>query len=140
MSQVIFVFGSNEAGKHGAGSAAHAYAYWGAVWGQGKGRHGDSYALPTKDIGLRPLALGAIRRHVDVFMDYAWKRQDLTFHIVEVGCGLAGYEAAQIAPLFAQSPPKNCEFSPRFAAILQGGMSMHSDALVDGWKKWSAQR
>ena len=48
----IFVFGSNPEGRHGAGSAKIAMNYWGAVYGQGEGLQGRSYALPTTE--LRP--------------------------------------------------------------------------------------
>lgn len=43
----IFVFGSNLAGSHGGGTARLAYSRFGAVWGQGVGLQGRSYAIPT---------------------------------------------------------------------------------------------
>jgi hypothetical protein len=48
----IFVFGSNPEGRHGAGSAAAARKFFGAIYGQGEGLQGSSYALPTTE--LRP--------------------------------------------------------------------------------------
>lgn len=42
----IFVFGSNLAGVHG-GAARFAYERFGAVWGEGIGLHGQTYAIPT---------------------------------------------------------------------------------------------
>ena len=41
----IFVFGSNLAGAHGGGAARLAYQRFGAVWGQGVGLQGQSYAI-----------------------------------------------------------------------------------------------
>ena len=41
----IFVFGSNLAGMHGGGAARLAYQRFGAVWGQGVGLQGQSYAI-----------------------------------------------------------------------------------------------
>lgn len=43
----IFVFGSNLRGWHQGGAAKHAQRYFGAVWGQGEGLQGQSYAIPT---------------------------------------------------------------------------------------------
>ena len=45
----IFVFGSNLAGAHGGGAARLAYNRFGAVWGEGVGLHGQTYAIPTMD-------------------------------------------------------------------------------------------
>ena len=49
MSKPIFVFGSNEAGRHGKGAALAAKLQYGAVYGVGRGRTGNAYAIPTKD-------------------------------------------------------------------------------------------
>ena len=43
----IFVFGSNEARRHGKGAAKFALNQRGAVYGQGHGLQGQSYAIPT---------------------------------------------------------------------------------------------
>ena len=43
----VFVFGSNLAGFHGGGAAHIAHAKFGAIWGQGVGMQGQSYAIPT---------------------------------------------------------------------------------------------
>ena len=47
---VIFVFGSNPEGRHGAGSAKVAVEQFGAVYGQGEGLQGSAYALPTTEL------------------------------------------------------------------------------------------
>ena len=49
----IFVFGSNLAGAHGGGSARIAYDKFGAVWGNGVGIQGQSYAIPTCKVGWK---------------------------------------------------------------------------------------
>lgn len=46
----IFVFGSNPEGHHGAGSANVALRKFGAIYGQGEGLQGSSYALPTTEL------------------------------------------------------------------------------------------
>lgn len=45
----VFVFGSNPSGRHGAG-AAKAAMNFGAVYGKGRGLHGRTYALITKNL------------------------------------------------------------------------------------------
>jgi hypothetical protein len=104
----IFVFGSNLAGRHGAGSALEARANHGAVLGVGIGRTGNAYAIPTKDNYLRVLPLSEIKIHVENFIDYAKKMPDSTFEVVKIGCGLAGYREDQIKPFFIAAP-KNCK-------------------------------
>lgn len=44
----VFVFGSNQAGRHGKGAALEAVRKWGAIYGQGWGRQGDSYAMSVR--------------------------------------------------------------------------------------------
>ena len=61
----IFVFGSNLAGRHGAGSAKEAVAKYGAIYGCGEGLQGESYGIPTKDKQLRILPLAVIEQSVD---------------------------------------------------------------------------
>lgn len=102
---IIFVFGSNEAGIHGAGSAKEARLNHGAVYGQGIGLQGRSYAIPTKDRSLAVLSLDAIERHVWTFVKFAINHPEMTFNVVKIGCGLAGYTEEQIAPMFRGAPP-----------------------------------
>lgn len=45
----IFVFGSNPEGRHGAGAAKVAILF-GAKYGKGRGLHGQTYALITKNL------------------------------------------------------------------------------------------
>lgn len=96
----IFVFGSNLGGYHGGGSAAHAHRHLGAKWGVGVGRTGDCYAIPTKSRNLRRLPLRTIATYVTGFLQYAAAHPELTFKVVAIGCGLAGFTPTQIAPMF----------------------------------------
>lgn len=114
---LIFVFGSNLAGRHGKGAALAAVHHHGAVRGVGEGLQGRSYAIPTKDSSLRPLPLEQIEEHVNTFIQFAYQHPHWRFNITAVGCGLAGYEPAHIAPLFA-NVPANCELPPSFLAVL----------------------
>lgn len=107
-SNAIFVFGSNLAGRHGKGAALVARIQYGAQRGVGEGLCGRSYAIPTKDERLRPLLRRGVACCVARFVLFALGRPDLTFVVTRVGCGLAGYTDAEIAPLFAAAPT-NCE-------------------------------
>lgn len=101
----IFVFGSNEAGRHGKGAALYARRHLGAVYGQGEGLQGTSYAIPTKDAHLRTLPLDCIGPYVLRFLAFARTHPELAFHLTPIGCGLAGYTPRQIAPMFTDCPP-----------------------------------
>lgn len=101
----IFCFGSNRAGKHGKGAALYARQHHGAIYGQGEGLQGTSYAIPTKDASIKTLPLDVIRLHVSRFLNCARNiRPDLTFRLTPIGCGLAGYKPEQIAPMFRDAP------------------------------------
>lgn len=91
----VFVFGSNLRGAHGGGAAAAAVRYFGAIWGQGVGMQGQSYAIPTMHGGVE-----AIKPYVDEFIEYARQHPELTFLVTRIGCGIAGFKDEQMAPLF----------------------------------------
>ena len=92
----IFVFGSNLAGMHGGGAARIACERFGAVWGQGVGLQGQCYAIPTMQGGVE-----TIKPYVDEFIAFAAAHPELRFLVTRIGCGIAGFTAAEIAPLFA---------------------------------------
>lgn len=91
----VFVFGSNLGGSHGGGAARIAYERFGAVWGQGIGLWGQTYAIPTMQGGEE-----TIKPYVDDFIRFAGERKDLIFYVTRIGCGIAGFKDEQIAPLF----------------------------------------
>lgn len=125
MTEFVMVFGSNEAGRHGKGAAKRAFERYGAQYGVGEGHVGNSYAIPTKDGKLNTLPLGRIEQYVNNFKYYAEQRPECTFHVTQVGCGLAGYFPDEIAPLFKNSP-KNCVFDTQWASFLGDGYDYHS--------------
>lgn len=114
---MIFVFGSNEGGRHGAGAAAHARRYLGAVHGIGYGHTGQTFAIPTLDRRLQPISLMAIAGYIAGFLNYAVGRDDLMFQVTQVGCGLAGLKARDIAPMF-ELHPNNCFFDTAWKPYL----------------------
>ncbi len=92
----IFVFGSNLRGMHGGGAARIAVEQFGAVWGQGVGQQGQCYAIPTMQGGV-----DTIQPYVEEFIRFADMHPELTFLVTRIGCGIAGFTDAEIAPLFA---------------------------------------
>ena len=91
----IFVFGSNLAGAHGDGAARLAYNRFGAIWGQGVGLQGQSYAIPTMQGGVE-----TIKPYVDEFIRFAKQHLEQKFLVTKIGCGIAGFKVDEIAPLF----------------------------------------
>ena len=91
----IFVFGSNLAGAHGGGAARAAYERFGAIWGQGEGLQGQSYAIPTMQGGVETIA-----PYIDRFIEDAFIHREYTFLVTRIGCGIAGFRTEEIAPLF----------------------------------------
>jgi hypothetical protein len=94
----VFVYGANEAGRHGAGAAKQAMQ-WGAQYGR-YGLMGNTYGIPTKDEDIETLPLDEIAKHVRDFTVTVRERRDLKFLVTKIGCGLAGYTEQEIAPLF----------------------------------------
>ena len=92
----IFVFGSNLQGMHAGGAARTARVKFGAIYGQGVGLQGQSYAIPTMQGGVN-----TIKPYVDEFIRFADSHPEMTFLVTRIGCGIAGFTDAEIAPLFA---------------------------------------
>ena len=114
----IFVFGSNLAGIHGAG-AAYAATKWGAAYGKGEGHAGWTYAIPTKDRDISTLPPHEIRQYVTRFAKYAEAHPEMTFLVIEIGCGLAGLTPEQVAPMFAEAAKlDNVHLPARFWTVL----------------------
>jgi hypothetical protein len=101
----VFVFGSNLAGRHGKGAAKYAHEHYGAVYGEGIGRTGNAYAIPTKDHALDVLALVSIGKFIREFVQYARENTDDTFLLTPIGTGLAGYDKTEIFQLIRNCAP-----------------------------------
>ena len=108
----VFVFGSNLKGMHGGGAARVAYDKFGAVWGQGVGMQGQSYAIPTMHGGTDVIA-----PYVDEFIQYAKDHPEKKFLVTPVGCGIAGFSNEEIAPLF------------------KAAVAMENVSLPNGWRE-----
>lgn len=111
----IFVFGSNLQGMHMSGAARVACEKFGAVWGQGVGVQGQSYAIPTMQGGVE-----TIKPYVDDFIKLAREWDQNTFYVTRIGCGIAGFTDEEIAPLFDEAYDLyNVRLPKSFAEIIE---------------------
>lgn len=76
-----------------------------------------SYAIPTKNEYIQTLPLSRIKPYVDAFLNYASENPTELFELSPIGCGLAGYSPADIAPMFVDAP-SNVELPRRFTEWL----------------------
>ena len=112
----IFVFGSNLQGNHAGGAAAIADRMFGAIWGQGVGLQGQSYAIPTMHGGI-----AEIKPYIDEFIEFAKQNHNLKFLVTRIGCGIAGFTEEQMAPLFAAGADvENVYLPDTFWEIIEG--------------------
>lgn len=120
MSRRIFVFGSNLAGIHGAGSALEARNNHGAVLGCGFGLSGNSFAIPTKDENLVTRDLDYIQWAYESFIVFAISTPHWQYDVVDIGCGLAGYTPEEVAVRFKQYRlPANVYFLGKLAELMK---------------------
>ena len=130
-SNEVFVFGSNLAGAHGGGAARLAYERFGAVWGQGVGLQGQSYAIPTMQGGVE-----TIKPYVDEFILFAKQHPEYKFLVTRIGCGIAWFHEEDIAPLFYHAIDcKNIILPKEFDDIVQ---DIH-DRFIESFD-WDADR
>jgi hypothetical protein len=110
----VIVVGSNLEGRHGSGAAKYAKEQYGAQYGVGKGRSGNSYLIPTKinpTYQQRQMPLSQIQDFVTEFIVYATNNPEDTFMVTRVGCGRAGYTDDEMSSMFV-NVPNNCQFDP----------------------------
>jgi len=104
VNEVVFVFGSNLAGRHGKGAALEAKKVWGAEQGVGVGRTGNAYALPTKDLHLQTLDYDDFVDHLIEFKDYAEDNPKTKFLLTAIGTGLAGMDPDFVVTMLGHLP------------------------------------
>lgn len=99
----IFVYGSNQFSKHGAGSAKAAFEHFGAIYNDAPmGLYGQSYGIITKSFTDVDVSLDFIKSQVVSLYHFAELRKDLTFYVTKIGTALAGFNIDQIANLFIE--------------------------------------
>ena len=122
----IFVFGSNLAGSHGGGAARLAYNRFGAIWGQGVGLQGQSYAIPTMQGGVE-----TIKPYVDEFVAFAKQHPEYKFLVTRIGCGIAAFTPNEIAPLFKETVDLDNIILPKdFVGVLSRTKSNECPSLI----------
>lgn len=113
-TNTIFVFGSNPEGRHGAGAAKVARNQFGAIYGQGEGLQGNSYALPTKDLrvrenrGLRSISKEDIIKSIKKLYETARQYSDKQFKIAyrnTYSASLNGYTGLEMIDMFLEAGP-----------------------------------
>jgi len=122
----IFVFGSNPEGRHGAGAAKYAKDNFGAMYGQGEGLQGQSYALPTKDLrvkennSLKSISPEQIIISIKKLYDLANKGYKEFLVSDYSGTNLNGYTGQEMADMFiAAGPiPNNIVFHENFDKLI----------------------
>lgn len=120
----VFVFGSNLSGHHAGGAARAAMNHFGAVWGQGVGLQGQSYAIPTMQGGVE-----TIEPYVQEFTEFAARHPELTFLVTRIGCGIAGFRDEEIAPLFAHAAAlPNVRLPLSFQGCADSSVFLHGKA------------
>lgn len=109
----IFVFGSNDQGKHAGGAARIAVDQFGAIWGQARGLQGQSYAIITVGEGVSVETIG---QEVQDLFAFARHNPELIFLMTKIGVGIAGYPEDQMQALFATGVPDNVLLPPAWAS------------------------
>lgn len=117
----VFVFGSNLIGYHSGGASLVAMQRFGAVWGQAEGPQGQCYAIPVDIRGEAVENVSAyMKRHIDKFLAYAKAHPKLSFLVIRVGCGNAGFDDEFVAPFFKEAlKMDNVSLPKSFVEILK---------------------
>lgn len=78
--------------------------FWGAIYGQGEGRQGNSYGLPTKRSPYECMSATEVQGYVETFLEYAKSKPDEIFLLTAIGTGYGGHKVQAIAPMFRGAP------------------------------------
>ena len=143
---VVFVFGSNPEGRHGAGAAKVARERFGAVYGQGEGLQGNAYAIPTKDLrvtenrGLRSIGPEAIKESIRKMYGVARENPLKSFMVAYTNgpdeTSLNGYTGREMCGMFMDAGPipGNVVFSSAWKEMMNPGKQLwRGDRTVDIW-------
>lgn len=106
----VFVFGANQLGQHGGGSAAAAHKFYGAVWGEIH-RTGRSYGIVTLNFptgtvdGVKgntpqPISKDNLKYEFLLFFEATKLEPEKTFYLTKVGLGIAGWSFEDIFEAF----------------------------------------
>jgi len=132
----IVVFGSNPEGRHGAGAAKFALNNFGAIYGNGRGRQGNSYALITKNLkagfvekktgilyptaGAKSISIHHLIDNIKELYQYALDNPELKFKVAYTNDNnnLNGYTSIEMFKMFLKAGndkiPVNFSFHDSF--------------------------
>ncbi len=79
--------------------------------GQSEGLQGNSYGINTMS------GFEIMREQIKNFLEFAKSHSDLLFYVTEIGCGIAGYQYKEVAPLF-KGYSKNVILPKNFEQVL----------------------
>lgn len=103
----VWVFASNESGKHAKGTAKVARLHFRAENGVKTGPTGRAYAITTYDKNQRLLPFALIQHEVDSFLDYALTRPAENFYVTRIACTQGQLPDKAVAELFSRASA-NC--------------------------------
>lgn len=135
---IVFVFGSNPEGRHGAGAAKVAREQFGAIYGQGEGLQGNAYAIPTKDLRVQgnaycSISKDNITKNIRKMYACAILHPDLQFMVAYRNTyqkSLNGYTGIQMMRMFVNAAgsireiPSNVYFSEEWFNYLTRAESL----------------
>jgi hypothetical protein len=102
--EVIYVYGSNKAGKLLTPSHFVARDKYKAEEGVGIGRTGNAYAIPVRDHKFRLMPLCLIERFTYQFIIYARYKPELKFEVAFLGCDKDEHSVDDVGELFKETP------------------------------------
>lgn len=154
---VKVIVGTNDQGWHGATLAKFAKENWNIQTHEFRGVLSDGvYGIPTRyhpvdtePPFLKTRSLNAIKSDVEEFIKHAKesaKTSNDVFWVTRIGCGMAGYKASQIGPMFKECiEMKNvllprefieaCEQSPPSFSTKQSNCDMSTNTTLPSGKQ-----
>lgn len=96
----IIVYDSNSKGIPDADHDAKFFKKFQITFGRSHGLDNNTYGIPTKDANFKVLPIERIQKYVRNFIEDTKVYPEKIFLVTAIGTGLAGYKAAEIAPLF----------------------------------------
>lgn len=99
----VFCFGSNMNGYHNGGAAKQAMQ-WGAIYGIGYGRQGQTFAIPTLASDFTKLPLQTIKEFLEDFIFLAKLEPQTEFLLTSIGTGIAGFSKEEIESIMPTLP------------------------------------
>lgn len=114
----VFVFGSDEAGRHRRAAARIAKTNFRAAYGIAEGPTGEAYAIPVRDRHQNPLLVDRVIAGVARFIQYAASNPGQSFFVSDLSADSAAASELQVMRCFVYCPP-NCSLPEHWRARIQ---------------------